>query len=545
MKSNRDWNNINSLEIFFHGLIMGTINKLPGISGGLYSIVIGFYDHLMNSIKNINNNTFKNLFLFDFKKLNSSINGKFLFFLSIGMIISYFTTSKILDFFLINYELYVWSIFFGLILGSLYVLIKRTNKTNVKKLLILFVGLCFGLLLSFSEPMMENRALAFVFFCGFISICGITIPGLSGSFILILLGNYELLLVDAVNSFFDLIANIFKNENYPIDSELIKILIVFFLGSVIGLIILSKFLSFILKKYPIHLNHLIIGFVLGTLPIVWPWNKVELGEELLTMFNNFYGLIFILASFIIIILLNNNVDKKIYGLIGKDIDYSFSRNYFNSKFKKLQILENEYINFDLKNISDFKKINLSNIYGFNVTIPYKESIIPLLDEVSDEASIIGAVNTIKIINGKLKGYNTDYIGFSKSLKNKKYYHALIFGSGGACKAIQFSLMKLNIKFKVVSRQKKAHFINYDNLEKEIINSDLIINTTPLGTYPNVNDKIQIPYELINKSHTCYDLIYNPEKSSFLLECESQGATIKNGLEMLELQAEASWDIWNS
>ena len=310
MKSNRDWNNINSLEIFFHGLIMGTINKLPGISGGLYSIVIGFYDHLMNSIKNINNNTFKNLFLFDFKKLNSSINGKFLFFLSIGMIISYFTTSKILDFFLINYELYVWSIFFGLILGSLYVLIKRTNKTNVKKLLILFVGLCFGLLLSFSEPMMENRALAFVFFCGFISICGITIPGLSGSFILILLGNYELLLVDAVNSFFDLITNIFKNENYTIDSELIKILIVFFLGSVIGLIILSKFLSFIIKKYPIHLNHLIIGFVVGTLPIVWPWNKVELGEELLTMFNNFYGLIFILASFIIIILLNNNVDKK-------------------------------------------------------------------------------------------------------------------------------------------------------------------------------------------------------------------------------------------
>ena len=310
MKSNRDWNNINSLEIFFHGLIMGTINKLPGISGGLYSIVIGFYDHLMNSIKNINNNTFKNLFLFDFKKLNSSINGKFLLFLSTGMIISYFTTSKILDFFLINFELYVWSIFFGLILGSIYVLIKRTNKTSVKKLLILFVGLCFGLLLSFSDPMLENRALAFVFFCGFISICGITIPGLSGSFILIILGNYELLLVDAVNSFFDLITNIFKNENYSIDSELIKILIVFFVGSVLGLIILSKFLSFILKKYPIHLNHLIIGFVLGTLPIVWPWNKVESDKESLTMLDNFYGLIFILVSFIIIIFLNNNADKK-------------------------------------------------------------------------------------------------------------------------------------------------------------------------------------------------------------------------------------------
>lgn len=237
--------------------------------------------------------------------------------------------------------------------------------------------------------------------------------------------------------------------------------------------------------------------------------------------------------------------KKIYGLIGKDIDYSFSRNYFNSKFKKLQILENEYINFDIKNISDIKKINLSNIYGFNVTIPYKEEIIPLLDEVSVEASIIGAVNTIKVINGKLKGYNTDHIGFSKSLKNKKYNHALIFGYGGASKAIKFSLTKSNIAFKVVSRQMRDDSINYDNLEKEILNSDLIINTTPLGTYPNVENKIPIPYNLINNKHTCYDLIYNPVKTSFLNECEKRGAIIKNGLEMLELQAEASWDVWNS
>tara|TARA_B100000242_G_scaffold293745_1_gene272879 strand:+ start:1795 stop:2517 length:723 start_codon:yes stop_codon:yes gene_type:complete len=237
--------------------------------------------------------------------------------------------------------------------------------------------------------------------------------------------------------------------------------------------------------------------------------------------------------------------KKIYGLIGKDINYSFSRNYFNSKFKKLQILENEYKNFDLKNISDFKKINLSNIYGLNVTIPYKEKIIPLLDEVSDEASKIGAVNTIKIINGKLKGYNTDHIGFSKSLKNKKYNHALIFGYGGASKAIKFSLTKSNIEFKVVSRQKRDDSINYDNLEKEIIKSDLIINTTPLGTYPDIENKISIPYNLISNKHTCYDLIYNPVKTSFLNECEKKGAIIKNGLEMLELQAEASWDIWNS
>jgi|TARA_B100001093_G_scaffold59690_2_gene50414 uncharacterized membrane protein len=310
MKKNRNWNNINSLEIFFHGLVMGTINKLPGISGGLYSIIIGFYNHLMNSIKNIDKRSIKYFFRLDFEGLKKSTNGKFLFFLSLGMIISYFTTSKVLDFFLIKFELYVWCVFFGLILGSLYVLIKRTNKTNPEKLIILVLGLVFGFFLSFSDPIIENRSLIFVFCCGFISICGITVPGLSGSFILILLGNYELLLVDAVNNFFDFVINIFIDKNYVVDIELIKILIVFFIGSVIGLIVLSKFLSLVLKKYPLHLNHLIIGFVVGTLPIVWPWKKVIIYDQLTTINNNFVGVIFILASFIVIIFLNNNANKK-------------------------------------------------------------------------------------------------------------------------------------------------------------------------------------------------------------------------------------------
>lgn len=310
MKKNRNWNNINSLEIFFHGLVMGTINKLPGISGGLYSIIIGFYNHLMNSIKNIDKKSIKYFFRLDFEGLKKSTNWKFLFFLSLGMIISYFTTSKVLDFFLIKFELYVWCVFFGLILGSLYVLIKRTNKTNPEKLIILVLGLFFGFFLSFSDPIIENRSLIFVFCCGFISICGITVPGLSGSFILILLGNYELLLVDAVNNFFEFVINIFIDKNYIVDIELIKILIVFFIGSVIGLIVLSKFLSLVLKKYPLHLNHLIIGFVVGTLPIVWPWKKVIIYDQLTTINNNFVGVIFILASFIVIIFLNNNANKK-------------------------------------------------------------------------------------------------------------------------------------------------------------------------------------------------------------------------------------------
>lgn len=310
MKKNRNWNSINSLEIFFHGLVMGTINKLPGISGGLYSIIIGFYSHLMNSIKNIDKRSIKYFFRLDFEGLKKSTNGKFLFFLSLGMIISYFTTSKVLDFFLIKFELYVWCVFFGLIIGSLYVLIKRTNKTNPEKLIILVLGLVFGFFLSFSDPIIENRSLIFVFCCGFISICGITVPGLSGSFILILLGNYELLLVDAVNNFFDFVINIFIDKNYAVDIELIKILIVFFIGSVIGLIVLSKFLSLVLKKYPLHLNHLIIGFIVGTLPIVWPWKKVIIYDQLTTINNNFIGVIFILASFIVIIFLNNNANKK-------------------------------------------------------------------------------------------------------------------------------------------------------------------------------------------------------------------------------------------
>lgn len=237
--------------------------------------------------------------------------------------------------------------------------------------------------------------------------------------------------------------------------------------------------------------------------------------------------------------------KKIYGLIGKNIEYSFSRNYFNNKFKKLKISDAEYKNFDLSDISEFEKIDLSNVLGFNVTIPFKQDIITVIDKVSEDALKIGAVNTIKISNNKLIGFNTDHIGFSKSLNGKKFENALVFGSGGASKAIKFSLNNLGIKFNIVSRKKNPDLISYENLDKEIINSDLLINTTPLGTFPNIDKKINIPYHLINKDHTCYDLVYNPNKSSFLSKCEVQGASIKNGLEMLELQAEASWNIWNS
>jgi uncharacterized membrane protein len=292
---------------------MGTINKLPGISGGLYAIVIGFYSDLMLSIKKINKESLKDLLTFRLSLFSDKINGRFLLFLSIGMIVSYFTTSRLLDFMLYNYKLYVWSLFFGLILGSLYVIIKRTKNTNSLKIIIFLIGIIFGLILSFSEPMIENRNLIFIFFCGFISICGITLPGLSGSFLLILLGNYELLLVDSVNNLYNFIISLISNESTVIiDYELINILLIFFLGSVLGLIILSNFLSFISKKYPLHLNHLIIGFVSGTLPVVWPWNKIdtEISQTDLLNFETIFAFLIILLSVVLIININHSVDKK-------------------------------------------------------------------------------------------------------------------------------------------------------------------------------------------------------------------------------------------
>ena len=314
MRHNRDWNKVSSLEIFLHGIIMGSINKLPGISGGLYSLIIGFYNHLMQSIKSLNLKNFKILRYDGAKKFMKKINGNFLLFISFGMIMSYFSTSKILDYFLIKNELYVWSVFFGLIIGSLYILIKRIEKTDIKTILYLVFGLLFGIFISLSEPLYENRNLLFVFFCGFISICGITIPGLSGSFLLILLGNYKLLLVDSVNNFYNLISNLFysSDEKLIVENELINILMIFFVGSVIGLIILSKFLTFLTKNYPNQLDHLIIGFVLGTLSIVWPWNQIKNNIDLIEISSgtNSFAIVLILIGLILTVIINNYVDEK-------------------------------------------------------------------------------------------------------------------------------------------------------------------------------------------------------------------------------------------
>jgi len=236
---------------------------------------------------------------------------------------------------------------------------------------------------------------------------------------------------------------------------------------------------------------------------------------------------------------------KTYGLIGKNISYSFSRNYFNNKFKNESISNSQYINFEIDNLSELNNIFNTDNYGFNVTIPYKEAIIPYLDSLDIHSKKIGAVNTIKIENGKKIGFNTDWIGFKKSIEPLlKPHHtkALILGTGGASKAVIYALEQLKIETLIISRSGK---ITYKDLSEEIIqNHTIIINCTPVGTFPNVDSAPDIPYNFITNNHLAYDLIYNPAETLFLIKCKEKGATIKNGLEMLEIQAEESWKIWN-
>lgn len=239
-----------------------------------------------------------------------------------------------------------------------------------------------------------------------------------------------------------------------------------------------------------------------------------------------------------------------YGLLGKNINYSFSKTYFSEKFEK-ENLPHSYENFDISSIESFPKIisETTDLKGLNVTIPYKEAVIELLDELDEDAEKIGAVNTIKISpDKKLKGFNTDHFGFQKSLEpflplQKKT--ALILGTGGASKAVAFALENLGFEFKFVSRKASPGSLTYSHLDKSVIEEHLlIVNCTPLGTFPNIADAPSLPYQYLTEEHLLYDLIYNPAETSFLKQGKSQKARTLNGLKMLEIQAEKAWGIWN-
>lgn len=243
-----------------------------------------------------------------------------------------------------------------------------------------------------------------------------------------------------------------------------------------------------------------------------------------------------------------------FGLIGHPLKHSFSKKYFNEKFEKEGRTNCHYELFDIEEIGYIRRVLEENqeLEGLNVTIPYKEQIIPYLDDMEVGCKDIGAVNTLKIKEGKLTGYNTDYIGFKESLVKwlgARQFKAMVLGTGGASRAVNQALKDLDIPFLMVSRNKGKSFdsvqyadlANHADLMKEY---QLIINTTPLGTFPNTDEMPNIPLHLLTSQHMVYDLVYNPERTMLMQSAEAKGTRTKNGLEMLYLQAEASWEIWN-
>jgi len=251
-----------------------------------------------------------------------------------------------------------------------------------------------------------------------------------------------------------------------------------------------------------------------------------------------------------IIMTEKETPKK-FGLLGKNIDYSFSRNYFSDKFSREHLTQHTYVNFDLPSLENFGEIlqNEKHLCGLNVTIPYKIEVIPFLDEVSDEVKAIGAVNTILWNKeGKTVGHNTDHTGFRKALEEELTTlpkKALILGTGGASGAIRYALENLNCAVQFVSRTPEKNQLTYEALTQEILDSiDLIVNTTPLGTFPNTEKVPKLPYHLLNSRHFLFDLIYNPSETLFMKKGKAQGAKVSNGYQMLVYQAEKSWELWN-
>ena len=272
------------INLFFKGLLMGVANKVPGVSGGTVSFVIGFYEELIYSFKKINITAFKFLLNGRFKSFFQYSNSQFVVLIMSGSIFSYFSASLVLDYFLKHFELYVWSWFFGMIIGSIYYIGKDFGKWNRRNFMFLVFGVILGLGISFLTPAKENDNLWFVFICGIIGVSGMTLPGLSGSFILILLGNYVLLLVDSVNVLLNIFGSLLSGDfevlSDPIKIRYLKIITVFTGGSAFGLVSISHVLGYVLKRWNKIVNAIIIGFITGSLGIVWPWkNKMYVTDN--------------------------------------------------------------------------------------------------------------------------------------------------------------------------------------------------------------------------------------------------------------------------
>ena len=299
-----------NLFLFLKGLAMGAVNKIPGVSGGTVAFITGIYEDLINSIKKINFHSFKILFTSGFKDFFEEINGKFLTILFSGVIASFFSVSLILDRLIQDYEIYVFGMFFGMIIGSFYVIYYQLEKINLKSFLGLMIGLSIGIFISFADNIEIANSNLIIFFSGVIAISGMVLPGLSGSYLLLLMGNYTLIMVNSVNAlYFTLIDIVSFNFEFIDDPErlyLLKVLLLFTIGSVTGLIFLSNILSTLLKKFKTITMSIIVGFIGGSLLAVWPWKKENMNggnslfipdilstETLVTLFYIFIGILFV------------------------------------------------------------------------------------------------------------------------------------------------------------------------------------------------------------------------------------------------------------
>ena len=300
----------NNTFLFLKGLAMGAVNKIPGVSGGTVAFVTGIYEDLLNSIKKINFHSFKILFNQGFRAFYKEINGRFLTIVFSGVIASFFSVSLILDRLIEKYELYVFGLFFGMIVGSFYVIYYQLEKINAKTLIGITVGIISGLLISFAENFDVGTSDLIIFFSGVIAISGMILPGLSGSYLLLLMGNYTLIMVDSVNAlYFTIIESLSFDFTYINDSErlyLLKVLILFTLGSICGLVFLSNVLSSLLKNYKTITISIIVGFIAGSLIGVWPWKNEDITGSLslfipdfsitqtwITIFNILIGILFV------------------------------------------------------------------------------------------------------------------------------------------------------------------------------------------------------------------------------------------------------------
>ena len=270
--------------LIIKGFAMGTVNKIPGISGGIVALVSGFYLELIYSLKKINLISLKLILSGKWRAFYRYTNAEFLIFLFCGSIISFFSMSLILDFLILNYPNYLWSSFFGMVLASIYFVKPLVTKWNLTTFILFITGASVGILISLSDPGEGSENLFFIYFCGIISVSGMTLPGLSGSFLLLLLGNYELLLVDSVNAFFYSIVDIIRGNFNLLENKerlgLIKILLVFVLGSITGLVFFVNLLSYVLKKFYSYTISLILGFISGSIICLWPWRKLSNNQEI-------------------------------------------------------------------------------------------------------------------------------------------------------------------------------------------------------------------------------------------------------------------------